>query len=207
MMIHDAAGLRGLVQMGGVEIHIWGSKAADIGHPERLVFDLDPDPALAWKMVADAARELRRILDNLKLPAFLKTTGGKGLHLVVPVDPSVPWDQARQFCKVVAGELARRDPSLYVTNMRKALRKGKIFIDYLRNGRGATSVAPYSVRAREGAPVSLPLDWEELGRVKSGAQFGVGETLKRIERGRDAWAEFEKARVDIAGAVGAGTNS
>jgi bifunctional non-homologous end joining protein LigD len=198
LMIRDKAGLIALVQIGALEIHMWGSTADDIEHAERLVFDLDPDPDLPFRAVAEAAEDLRKVLAGLKLPAFLKTTGGKGLHVVVPLKQTVDWDGIKDFSRVIAEDMARRKPELYLVNMRKALRKGKIYIDFLRNARAATAVAPYSFRAREGAPVSAPLAWSELKKLKSASQFTVSTMLGRIKRQkRDPWAAFEKSRVDL----------
>ncbi len=149
--IKDPAGLIALVQMGVLEIHVWGSQARRLEKPDRLIFDLDPDPAVAWPQVVTAAREVRLVLQELGLVSFLKTTGGKGLHLVVPVTPRLEWDEAKDFCRSVANFIVRAAPDRYIATMSKAARKGKIFIDYLRNGRGATAIAPYSTRARPGA--------------------------------------------------------
>src|SRR5262249_6632451 len=145
-----------------LEIHVWGSQARNLEKPDRLIFDLDPDPSVGWPQVVTAAREVKLVLEELGLTTFLKTTGGKGLHLVVPVQPRVNWVQAKELYKAVADLVVRAAPDHYIATMSKAARKGKIFVDYLRNGRGATAVATYSTRARPGAPVSVPISWGEL---------------------------------------------
>ncbi|HWZ93526.1 MAG TPA: non-homologous end-joining DNA ligase, partial [Polyangiaceae bacterium] len=160
--IEDARGLLALVQMGALELHIWGALADDSERPDRLVFDLDPDPELKFSEVITGARALRALLDELGLKSWIKTTGGKGLHVTVPIQPEHGWDEVRAFCQHVAQELTRREPERYVATMSKAKRHGKIFVDYLRNARGATFVAPYSSRAREGATVAMPIAWDDL---------------------------------------------
>ncbi len=139
-----------------------GIGAGHLEKPDRLIFDLDPDPTVEWPEVISAARSMRFLLDELGLVSFLKTTGGKGLHLVVPVRAQTGWVEAKAFCRGVADFMVRTAPDRFVATMSKAARKGKIFIDYLRNGRGATAIAPYSSRNRPGATVSVPIAWEEL---------------------------------------------
>jgi bifunctional non-homologous end joining protein LigD len=166
------------------------------------VFDFDPDPKIPFTRVVEAARGMKQLLESIKLNAFVKTTGGKGLHVVVPVAPTVEWDEAKGFCKSLAEEMARREPKKYTTNMRKVERHGRIFVDYLRNGRTATAVLPYSVRWRAGASVALPLEWSELGRLKAANQFTIKDVPKRISRQkRDPWADFDSARVDLRRAL------
>jgi bifunctional non-homologous end joining protein LigD len=159
-------GLAGLAQMGVLEIHPWGSSNNDIEKPNILVFDLDPDEAISWKTLAESAREVRSRLKQCKLESFLKTTGGKGLHVVAPIAPEHDWPVVKEFAHQFALRMESENPQLYLTKMTKAARKGKIFIDYLRNDRGATSIAPYSPRARHGAPVAVPMDWKELDEPK-----------------------------------------
>ncbi len=160
--LSGALGLAGLAQMGVLEIHPWGSSNSDIEKPDRLVFDLDPDEAIPWKTLAESAREVRSRLKECKLESFLKTTGGKGLHVVAPIEPEHDWPIVKEFVHDFANQMAAENKVLYLTKMTKADRKGKIFIDYLRNDRGATSIAPFSPRARHGAPVAVPMDWKEL---------------------------------------------
>ncbi|HEU4582990.1 MAG TPA: DNA ligase D [Polyangiaceae bacterium] len=198
LMVRDVEGLLGLVQMGALEIHTWGCRADSLEFPDQLVFDLDPDEGLAWQRVVEAAQALRERLEARGLTAFLKWTGGKGLHLVTPIEPRTPWDQAKAFSKRVADALVKEEPARYIATMTKQKRKGKIFIDYFRNGQGATAVCAYSTRARPGAPVALPLAWEELNqRLKPGA-FNVQNLAQYLaQRERDPWAEFDDARVAL----------
>jgi bifunctional non-homologous end joining protein LigD len=154
--------LAGLAQLGVLEVHPWGSRNDDLEHPDRLIFDLDPDESLAWLTVAEAAAEVRARLKKLGLTSFLKTTGGKGLHVVIPIKPTLDWRTAKDFAHRFVLAMERSNPKLYLTKMTKAARVGKIYLDYLRNERGATAVAPYSPRARSGAAVSMPLAWSEL---------------------------------------------
>lgn len=160
--LSTAEALAGLAQMGVLEVHPWGSRNEDLEHPDRLIFDLDPDEALGWDVLTGAAAEVRKRLKAIGLESFLKTTGGKGLHVVVPIAPKLEWPAAKEFAHNFVNALERVNPSLYLTKMTKAARKGKIYLDYLRNERGATSVAPFSPRARPGCPVSLPLKWSDL---------------------------------------------
>lgn len=154
--------LAGLAQMGVLEIHPWGSRNDDLEHADRLIFDLDPDESLSWTQVTSAAGEVRDRLEEIGLRSFLKTTGGKGLHLVVPVAATMEWNSVKEWARTFVVAMERANPALYLTKMTKAARVGKIYLDYLRNERGATAVAPYSPRARPGMGVSLPLDWSEL---------------------------------------------
>ena len=193
--ICDAAGLLELVQMNALEFHPWGARVRDTEHPDRLVFDLDPDEAVAWPQVRAAARDVRAQLENYGLESFLRVSGGKGLHVVVPLAPRADWDTAKAFCEQVANDLAARRPDAYVATMSKARRTGRVFIDWLRNTRGATSVASWSLRARPGAPVAVPLRWEELGRVRAGNQFGLAAAQARAARlRRDPWEGFATLR-------------
>jgi bifunctional non-homologous end joining protein LigD len=154
--------LAGLAQMGVLEVHPWGSSNDDIEHPDRLIFDLDPDESLAWPTVTEAAAEVRVRLKKLGLTSFLKTTGGKGLHVVIPIEPTLTWTDAKNFAHRFVLAMEKTNSRLYLTKMTKSARAGKIYLDYLRNERGATAVAPYSPRARAGAGVSMPLAWSEL---------------------------------------------
>ena len=154
--------LAGLAQMGVLEIHPWGSRNEDLEHPDRIIIDIDPDESLNWATVTEAAADVRARLKKLHLESFLKTTGGKGLHIVVPIKPEHDWNTIKSFAHNFVLEMERSSPALYLTKMTKSARVGKIYLDYLRNERGATAVAPYSARARAGAPVSMPLAWSEL---------------------------------------------
>ncbi|HEY2413283.1 MAG TPA: DNA ligase D [Pirellulaceae bacterium] len=202
MVIKDAAGLIELVQMGVLEIHIWGSQAKSLEKPDRLIFDLDPDPAVEWPKVVTAAREVKLVLEELGLVTFLKTTGGKGLHLVVPVQPRTEWDEAKAFCKAVADLIVRAAPDRFIATMSKAARKGKIFIDYLRNGRGATAIAPYSTRAKDGAPVSVPIAWNELSPKLRSDQFTIENLFARLDKLKsDSWADIAQVKQSITKAM------
>ena len=200
LVVTDAASVMELVQFNAIEFHPWGSKVADLEHADRLVFDLDPDEAVAWKDVIAAARQLRGFLGQAGLQSFVRTSGGKGLHLVVPLVPAASWERARAFSQAVAEAAREMDPLRYVATASKQKRKGKIFIDWLRNGRGATSVASFSVRARPGAPVSMPLRWEELGRVASGHAFDIRNAPARLKRLKShPWHGIDKVRQSLPG--------
>jgi bifunctional non-homologous end joining protein LigD len=199
--LSTALGLAGLAQMGVLEIHPWGSCNADVEKPDRLVFDLDPDEAISWKALADSAREIRERLKQCRLASFLKTTGGKGLHIIAPIEPEYDWPVVKQFAHAFAAEMELGNPRLYLIKMTKAARKGKIFIDYLRNDRGATSVAAYSPRARHGAPVALPLHWEELDepRVPRFAVADFGAWKERLQH--DPWRAMAKKRQQLGAGI------
>ncbi len=192
LSIETLAGLLELVQGNVLEIHPWGSQIADIERPDRLIFDLDPDEGVSWTAVIDAAREVReRLKRERKLESFVKTSGGKGLHVVVPLVPSIDWDAAKSICKGLADAMNADSPTRYVSNMAKRARKDKIFVDYLRNARGATAVAPYSTRAKAGAAVSTPLAWDELSDAIKSDHFRLSNIERRIASMRsDPWAEF-----------------
>jgi bifunctional non-homologous end joining protein LigD len=200
--IKDLAGLIAMVQMGVLELHPWGSTVKKLETPDRITFDFDPDVGLPWERVAEAAIELREALLGIGLQSFPKTTGGKGLHVVVPVMPKLNWDDIKEFSKWVAERFAGAYPERFTTNMAKRARTGRIFIDYLRNGRGATAIGAYSARAREGAPVATPLFWEEVEkRIKPDGftVLTVPDRLKRLES--DPWAEIGKLRQSISARV------
>jgi bifunctional non-homologous end joining protein LigD len=200
LYVTDAASVMELVQFNSIEFHPWGAKVDDIEHCDRLVFDLDPDEAVAWKDVVDAARQLRGYLRQAGLESFVRTSGGKGLHLVVPLSPPEPWERARAFAQAVAEAAREAEPLRYVATASKKQRKGRIFIDWLRNGRGATSVASFSARARSGAPVSMPLRWEELGKVASGHAFDIRNAPARLKRLKShPWQGIDDVRQSLPG--------
>lgn len=200
VIVDDVSGLISLVQIGTLEIHAWGSRADKMETPDRLVFDLDPHPQVPWNKVVQGARQVRHFLQELGLESFVKITGGKGLHLVVPIDRRHDWDEAKAFCKDVADLIVMAAPNHYTANMAKAARGGKIFIDYLRNGRGATAIVPYSTRARPGAPVSVPLTWDELSPRIHSDQFTIRNLAKRLASLiRDPWAEIASTRQGLTG--------
>jgi len=198
----DLPGLISLVQMGVLEIHQWGSRAPDYEKPDRLIFDLDPDPLVEWPKMVVAANEVRLLLETLGLVCFLKTTGGKGLHLVVPIRRRTNWEDAKLFCRAVADFLVANAPERYVATMSKAARKGKIFIDYLRNDRGATAIAPYSTRAHPGAPVSVPIEWSELDNKLTSGFFNIRNLPPRLMRlNHDPWRDMSKVNQTITKAM------
>lgn len=191
LMVDSTQGLVALVQMGVLELHPWGSRSDRLDQPDRMFFDLDPAPDVRWERVAEAARLIREVLSRLDLQSFLKTTGGKGLHVVVPLARRHGWDDVKAFSRAVAMQISAEEPRLYLATASKAMRKGRIFIDYLRNARGATAVAPFSTRARPGASVSTPVDWKELdGRLRSDT-FDVRNLEERLRKQRrDPWQGF-----------------
>jgi bifunctional non-homologous end joining protein LigD len=198
VVVRDLKGLIALVQFGALEIHAWGSQADDVEHPDRIVFDLDPDPAVPWKRVIAAAELLRERLKKRRLESFVKTTGGKGLHIVVPISRRYRWPEVKQFAKDMADQMVADAPQEFIATMSKAARRNKIFIDYLRNERGSTAVVAYSSRARAGATVSTPISWEELRRLKSPQQFTVESLPQRLHKQRsDPWAKLPELRQSI----------
>ncbi|MCS6288802.1 MAG: DNA ligase D [Nitrospira sp.] len=188
---HSLQALMGLVQIGVLEIHTWGAKRDKLDRPDRMILDLDPDPAVDWSSVIEGAQLLRALLSELNLASFVKTTGGKGLHVVVPLQRVHTWDEVKTFSKSLAEHLERLIPERFVATMSKAKRKGKIYVDYLRNAQGATAVAAFSTRARPGAPVSVPLAWDELSidlRSDSFTLVNLPDRLRRLPK--DPWAEY-----------------
>ena len=192
--IGDLDGLISLVQAGVLEIHTRGTTADALETGDRLVFDLDPGPGIAWDDIVAAAREVRRRLADEGLESFLKTSGGKGLHVVLPTAPA-PWDVAKAFARGIAEAMTADDPSRYTATVKKTSREKRILVDYLRNSREATAVAPYSTRARPGAPVSTPITWEELGAQTAANSYTVlnlGQRLARLRK--DPWADIGKVK-------------
>ena len=188
-----------LVQFGALEFHPWGSKVIDTDNADRIVFDLDPGPNVPWDRVVTTARLVRKLLLQMGLESLVRTTGGKGLHVVVPLKPSCAWDTVWTFAEAFANTLANAHPLELVATATKAKRGGKIYVDYLRNGRGATSVASYSLRARPHAPVATPLRWEELGKIKSGAAFTIKNLPARLARlHSDPWKALASIKQDLS---------
>jgi len=179
---------------------VWGSRAAKVEYPDLMIFDVDPDVGLAWDRVIEACVTMRSRLDELGLKSWLKTTGGKGLHVVVPLAKRQDWDEVKAFSKALAEDVVRREPSKYTSNPLKAKRKGRVFLDYLRNGRGATAVAAWSSRARKGAPVSMPLAWKELDARLHPGDWTVESAPQRL-RGKDPWSDFYSCRQSITAAM------
>lgn len=191
-------GVIDLVQMGALEIHVWGSRKDNLERPDMMIFDLDPAPEVQWASVIRAARLLRERLSGLGLVSFVKTTGGKGLHIVVPLAPKADWGVVKAFSRAVAESIVREAPGEYVATMSREKRSGKIFIDYLRNGRGATSIAVYSTRSRRGAPISAPLAWHELTADLKSDSFNIGNIRGGLTgSGEDPWAGYFSVRQEI----------
>lgn len=201
LSVSDVRGVVALAQWGVVELHGWGSRLDALERPDWIVMDLDPAPDVAWRAVVSAAKELRARLRDIGLTSFVKTTGGKGLHVVVPLVRRRDWETTRSFAHAIALDLVERAPDRFTDNMSKRARGGKIFVDYLRNGRGATAVLPYSARAREGLPVALPIDWRDIDRVEPG-ELTVRTVPKLLaKRARDPWSELRATRQSISRAV------
>jgi bifunctional non-homologous end joining protein LigD len=196
--IDDAAGLAALVQMGVLELHPWPAREDNLERPDQLVFDLDPGEGVTWKDVVQGARDIRDRLESAGLTTFLRTSGGKGLHVVVPLARRNDWDEFKAFAKSVADAMTRDAPDRYIATMSKAKRRGKLFIDYLRNQRGATAIASYSTRRRRGAPVATPVAWEELSARIRPDMYNIVNLPKRLEKLKaDPWAEFFQTRQSI----------
>lgn len=190
LAVEDEEGLRALAQMSAIEIHPWGSTLDDIEHPDRLIFDFDPDTGIGFDRVVEAALMLRQALDRAKLKSFPKTTGGKGLHVVVPIRPSLGWDEAKEFCHDVARWMVAQDPQRFTAEMSKAKRRGRIFVDYLRNGRGSTAVAPFSPRARPGATIAMPLSWKDVKPGLDPKRYTLSQGSKLKAKAKAAWRGF-----------------
>lgn len=199
LSIDSAEGLRELVQLNAFEIHAWNCQAEDYLWPDQIVMDLDPGAGVAWKDVIEAAFELKEMLEDLELESFVKLTGGKGLHVHIPVEPIYDWDQIKSFAQGLAIELVARNPQKYVANMSKKIRKNKIFVDYLRNSYGATAVVPYSLRAKPVSAVALPVDWKELRKIKGPQDFTMDKALKKIKaRKKDPWEKMLRIKQKIS---------
>lgn len=198
MVADSLPALIGLVQLGVLELHTWGARRDRLERPDRFVLDLDPAPDVPWPMVVEAAQLLRTLLQELDLRSFVKTTGGKGLHVVVPIRRTQGWDEVKAFSKAVAEHLVGTIPERFIATMSKQKRGGKIFIDYLRNAEGATAVAAYSTRARRGAPVSVPLAWDELSPGLRSDHFTVVDLPQRLRQlAEDPWREYFSQRQTI----------
>jgi bifunctional non-homologous end joining protein LigD len=193
LSIHDFNDLMALVQMAAVEIHPWGAREGRTDRPDRLIFDLDPGPGVPWKKVVATALAIRERLDADGITSFVRTSGGKGLHVVAPLVPRGTWNELRAFARGLAEEFVRRNPDDFVATSAKSARAKRIFIDWQRNGEGATAVAPYSTRARPGAPVAAPIAWSELSKVRSGDAIRVRDMKRRLAK-PDPWAGFFELR-------------
>ncbi|HKB53508.1 MAG TPA: DNA primase small subunit domain-containing protein, partial [Ramlibacter sp.] len=194
-------GLLSAAQMNVVEFHTWNALASAIRTPDRMTFDLDPGAGVEWPQIREAAQLVRSFLDELGLAAFLKTSGGKGLHIVVPIRPQFDWDTVKDFSQAVVQHLARTLPKRFVAKAGGSNRVGRIFIDYLRNGFGATTVCAWSARARPGLGISVPVRWDELQQLTSGAQWNVRSVQSRLAHGNAPWAAYQRSGNALAGAM------
>ena len=199
---NSEAAVVGLVQMGVIELHAWGSTTRKPECPDRMVFDLDPDARLPWREVMAAAHLVRERLEGLGLESFVKTTGGKGLHVVVPLAPRHDWDEVKQFSRALAESIVAQRPQDFTAKAAKRERSRRIFIDWLRNSEGATAIAPYSARARPGAPVATPLHWDEVGGRMKPTKYHVGNVARRL-RGlhSDPWKQLRRKPQAITAAM------
>ncbi len=187
------------VQMGTIELHTWNARSDRIDRPDRIIFDLDPDPALPWSSMIEATGMTLDLLGELGLKAFLKTSGGRGMHVVVPVDRRQSWDCINEFARGVTGRLAAEAPERIVAKMGPKNRVGKIFVDYLRNQRGASTVAAYSVRARPGLPVSVPISRNELEQIAGADQWNIQNLHERLQKQPDdPWSDYASTRQTIS---------
>ncbi|HYF60048.1 MAG TPA: non-homologous end-joining DNA ligase, partial [Burkholderiaceae bacterium] len=200
MAVPDRGALLGAAQMNVIELHTWNAKARAIERPDRIVFDLDPGEGVSWSRVQEAATLVRALLEELELESWLKTSGGKGLHVVVPIAPGPSWAAARGVSKGVVRHLARTLPDRFSARPGDAHRRGRIFVDYLRNGRGATTVAAWSLRARPGLGVSVPVAWDELPSLSSGAHWTLRDAPRRLED-EDPWAGAARRRQRLTTAM------
>ena len=194
LYIEDEKGLLEVVQMGAIEMHPWGAPVDAIDYPDRMIFDLDPAPDVPFEAVKLAAQDLRQRLKHKGLESVLKCTGGKGLHVTVPLAGKDKWPAVKSFAASLAEEMVAATPQAYVATMSKAKRTGKIFIDYFRNDYTATAIADYAVRARPGAPVAVPLEWRELKGLTSGSQFTMKDALKRLKNKKTRFIPRPKAQ-------------
>lgn len=199
--VGSVEGLLSCAQWNVVELHTQNAFAKNYFKPNRLVFDLDPGEGVTWPMIQEAAQLMRAFLDTLGLPAFLKTSGGKGLHVVVNVKPQHDWDTVKGFSKAIVEHMARTLPDRFSVKSGPKNRIGKIFIDYLRNGRGATTVAAWSARTRPGLGISVPVAWEELPHLKGGDQWTVATVHTRLDHGNEPWDGYADSAVSITKAM------
>jgi bifunctional non-homologous end joining protein LigD len=200
LMISDKPGLLAAAQIDVLEFHIWGVHADDVERPDRIVFDLDPDPAVQFGKVCEAAAQLRDALTELGLRSFPLLSGGKGVHVIVPITRRHGWETVKQFAGAIAHRFADAAPEQFVANMRKAKRTGRIFIDFFRNDRTASAITPYSARAREGAPVAWPVTWEQLPETTSASAVTIATASDRIKE-PDPWPDYMKTRQGLTAAI------
>lgn len=198
LYLNSKGGLAELVQMGALELHPWGSTINHLEKPDMIIFDLDPAPEIQWKAVVEAAFDVKEHLEQYRLRSFVKTTGGKGLHVVIPIKPEYDWGEVKEFTHVFVNFLEKLNPEKYISKMSKSQRKGKIFIDYLRNQRGATAIAAYSTRARLHAPVATPIDWDELTNDIKDTYYTIHTLPKRLHQLKhDPWEDFWRVKQSL----------
>ena len=199
LVVEDLPGLMELVQFNALEFHPWGSHAQEPDRADRVVFDLDPGEGVPFSEIRKAATDIRKLLEQLELESFLRVSGGKGLHVVVPLNPGCDWDLTKRFAHGFADALARSEPDRFLSTATKSKRNKRIFVDYLRNGRGATAVASYSMRGRAGAPVALPLAWSELSKLDKANAFSIKDVPARLKRRRkDPWEDIGRIKQNLA---------
>lgn len=195
LYVTDTAGIVACAKADAVEFHGWGSRAGSVERPDRMVIDLDPDPALGFATVKDAALQLRRSFSAVGLESFALLSGGKGIHVVVPLRPEADWDEVREFSRQFATALAEADPKRFTVELPKERRRGKIFLDFLRNHRTATAVLPYSARARSGMPVAAPVEWHELPEIERSDWFTIVDADRLLERAKAlaGWGQADQS--------------
>ncbi|MBV9891921.1 MAG: non-homologous end-joining DNA ligase, partial [Rhizobacter sp.] len=193
--------LIGAAQANVIEFHTWNATSGDPQHPDRIVFDLDPGDGVAWRKMQEGAELMRSLLEQIGLVAFLKTSGGKGLHVVVPLAPKDDWDAVRELAKRTVEHMAATLPDRFVAKSGAKNRVGRIFVDYLRNGFGATTACAWSARARPGLGISVPCAWDELGEISSGAHWTIRNAHERIEERLDPWRGYAQTRQSAAKAM------
>lgn len=202
MRLADIGDVVRAVQNGTYEFHTWGASFPRLERPDRIILDLDPDVELPWSTLRDAAERVRALLDRLELQWFLKTTGGKGLHFVVPLTRRHTWLEAREFAHAIAETLVAAAPSLFTSRAAKDARRRRVFVDYLRNAEGATAVAAYSLRARPGLPVSMPLAWDDLDADVRGEHFNIDNAAALVRaRHADPWRDYERSRQTLTASM------
>jgi len=199
LVVEDLPGLMELVQFNALEFHPWGSHASEPDRADRVVFDLDPGEGVPFSEIKKAATDIRKLLEQLELESFLRVSGGKGLHVVVPLNPGCDWDLTKRFAHGFADALARSEPDRFLSNATKSKRHKRIFVDYLRNGRGATAVASYSMRGRAGAPVAMPLAWGDLSKLSKANAFTIKDVPAKLKRRRkDPWEGIDRVKQNLA---------
>jgi bifunctional non-homologous end joining protein LigD len=197
MIIDNPEALIGAVQMSTIELHTWNATSADLNHPDRFILDLDPDPALPWKHMVEATQLTLTILDELGLKSFLKTSGGKGIHIVVPLKPKAGWDEVKAFSQAIVTHMAKLLPERFSAVSGPKNRVGKIFIDYLRNSQGATTICAFSARTRDGLPISVPVLREEVAQLKGANGWNIQNFMERLADQDDPWAGYAKVKQTI----------